>query len=68
MLSEIYRKLHANRWEHISQARRAREMQVALSQIKTLCETCLFKGDNTDAILRITTETLSKVKNPIDNI
>ena len=28
--AEIYRKLHANRWDHVEQARRARDMQAAL--------------------------------------
>jgi plasmid maintenance system killer protein len=34
--AEIYRKLHANRFEHVEQARRARDMQAELSALPEL--------------------------------
>lgn len=37
-LSHIYAKLHANRYEHIEQARRARDMQSQLHEFRVSVE------------------------------
>ena len=44
--AEIYRKLHANRWDHVEQARRAREYQSKIGFINKILANAYMERDD----------------------
>lgn len=45
-LSHIYKKLHENRWYHVEQARKARDMQEIIAGMSDLLERCAAEVNN----------------------